>query len=191
MPQSEPKRLNTDLPGVVVVEPAVHGDARGYFFENFHLGKYRSLGIDAEFVQSNISHSAQGVLRGLHYQWPHPQSKLVSVLDGEVYDVAVDIRHGSPTFARWAAAMLTAANHRQLWIPEGFAHGFCVVSESALLSYQCTALYDPAADAGLRWDDAAIAIDWPIAAPVLSAKDQAAPFLADVSADRLPAYQPV
>jgi dTDP-4-dehydrorhamnose 3,5-epimerase len=182
------KRIDTDLAGVCVIEPVVHGDARGYFFESFHAGKYRALGIDARFVQSNVSRSARGVLRGLHYQWPHPQGKLVSVLDGEVYDVAVDIRRGSPTFGRWAAAMLTAGNHRQLWIPEGFAHGFCVVSDAATFMYQCTALYDPTADAGVRWNDAAIGIDWPVAAPLLSAKDEKSPFLAEVPADKLPAY---
>ena len=182
------KRIDTRLPGVCVVEPVVHGDARGYFFESFHAAKYAQLGIDAQFVQSNVSRSARGVLRGLHYQWPNPQGKLVSVLEGEVYDVAVDIRRGSPTFGRWEAAMLTAANHRQLWIPEGFAHGFCVVSEAATFMYQCTALYDPAADAGVRWNDAAIGIDWPVAEPVLSAKDEMAPFLAEVPADKLPPF---
>lgn len=182
------KRIDTRLPGVCVIEPVVHGDARGYFFESFHADKYKALGIDVHFVQSNVSRSARGVLRGLHYQWPNPQGKLVSVLDGEVYDVAVDIRRGSPTFGQWAAAMLTADNHRQLWIPEGFAHGFCVVSDAATFMYQCTALYDPAADAGVRWNDAAIGIDWPLAAPQLSAKDEKNPFLADVPEDKLPVY---
>jgi len=182
------KRIDTRLAGVAVVEPVVHGDARGYFFESFHADKYKALGIDVKFVQSNVSRSVRGVLRGLHYQWPNPQGKLVSVLDGEVYDVAVDIRRGSPTFGQWAAAMLTADNHRQLWIPEGFAHGFCVVSDAATFMYQCTALYDPAADAGVRWNDAAIGIDWPVAEPQLSAKDETNPFLADVPADKLPVY---
>jgi dTDP-4-dehydrorhamnose 3,5-epimerase len=181
------KRIDTNLPGVFVIEPVVHGDARGYFFECFHAEKYAELGIgDVQFVQSNVSRSTQGVLRGLHYQWPHPQGKLVTVLEGEVYDVAVDIRRGSPTFGQSEAAMLTAANHRQLWVPEGFAHGFCVVSEAATFMYQCTALYDPAADAGVRWNDAAIGIDWPVAEPLLSAKDRVSPFLADVPPDKLP-----
>ena len=182
------KRIDTNLPGVCVIEPVVHGDARGYFFESFHAAKYAELGIDVRFVQSNVSRSAKGVLRGLHYQWPNPQGKLVSVLEGEVYDVAVDIRRGSPTFGQWEAAMLTGENHRQLWIPEGFAHGFCVVSDAATFMYQCTALYDHAADAGVRWNDAAIGIDWPVAEPVLSAKDEQAPLLADVAADELPVY---
>jgi len=182
------KRIDTRIAGVCVIEPVVHGDARGYFFESFHAEKYKALGIDVHFVQSNVSRSARGVLRGLHYQWPNPQGKLVSVLDGEVYDVAVDIRRGSPTFGQWEAAMLTADNHRQLWIPEGFAHGFCVVSEAATFMYQCTALYDAEADAGVRWNDAAIGIDWPVAEPLLSAKDQQSPFLADVPPEKLPAY---
>ena len=186
--QSQLKRIDTRLAGVAVIEPVVHGDARGYFFESFHADKYKALGIDAVFVQSNVSRSARGVLRGLHYQWPHPQGKLVTVLDGEVYDVAVDIRRGSPTFGQWDAAMLTAENHRQLWIPEGFAHGFAVVSEGATFMYQCTALYDAAADAGVRWNDAAIAIDWPVAEPRLSAKDAQNPLLVDVPAERLPLY---
>jgi dTDP-4-dehydrorhamnose 3,5-epimerase len=130
------------------------------------------------------------VLRGLHYQWPNPQGKLVSVLEGEVYDVAVDIRVGSPTFGRWAAAILSDDNKRHFWIPEGFAHGFAVLSENATFTYQCTALYDRAADAGIRWNDAAIAIDWPLGAPVLSDKDSAAPFLADIAHDLLPPYRP-
>ncbi|HET7161842.1 MAG TPA: dTDP-4-dehydrorhamnose 3,5-epimerase [Rhodanobacteraceae bacterium] len=182
------KRIDTRLPGVCVIEPAVHGDARGYFFESFHAKKYAELGVDVRFVQSNVSRSARGVLRGLHYQWPNPQGKLVSVLDGEVYDVAVDIRRGSPTFGQWEAAMLTADNHRQLWIPEGFAHGFCVVSEAATFMYQCTALYDSQADAGVRWNDAMIGIDWPVAEPLLSGKDERAPLLADVAADKLPMH---
>ncbi|HEX7128848.1 MAG TPA: dTDP-4-dehydrorhamnose 3,5-epimerase, partial [Rhodanobacteraceae bacterium] len=152
--------------------------------------KYAALGIHARFVQSNVSRSARGVLRGLHYQWPHPQGKLVGVLEGEVYDVAVDIRRGSPTFGRWAAAMLSADNKRQFWIPEGFAHGFCVVSENATFVYQCTALYDRAADAGIRWNDARLAIDWPVADPLLSDKDKVAPFLADVPVEKLPPYLP-
>jgi dTDP-4-dehydrorhamnose 3,5-epimerase len=184
------KRIDTDLPGCCIVEPAVFGDARGYFYESFNAEKYAAIGIHARFVQSNVSRSARGVLRGLHYQWPNPQGKLVGVLEGEVYDVAVDIRRGSPTFGRWTAAMLTAENKRQFWIPEGFAHGFCVVSDYATFVYQCTALYDRAADAGVRWNDAELAINWPVADPLLSDKDKVAPFLADVPAERLPTYTP-
>ncbi|HET6632066.1 MAG TPA: dTDP-4-dehydrorhamnose 3,5-epimerase [Rhodanobacteraceae bacterium] len=180
------RRIDTDLPGVCVIEPQVHGDARGWFYESFHAGKFAEMGIEARFVQSNVSRSARGVLRGLHYQWPQPQGKLVSVLEGEVYDVAVDIRRGSPTFGRWAAAVLSGDNKRLFWVPEGFAHGFAVLSEMALFAYQCTALYDPQADAAIRWNDADIGIDWPLSEPQLSARDAAAPFLADVAPDRLP-----
>lgn len=183
------KIIKTDLPGCVVIEPAVHGDARGFFYESFNARRFAAAGLDLNFVQTNVSHSARGVLRGLHYQWPHPQGKLVNVLEGEVYDVAVDIRVGSPTFGRWAAAILSADNKRHFWVPEGFAHGFAVLSERATFTYQCTALYDGAADAGIRWNDADIAVDWPLAEPVLSEKDQRAPFLAGVPRDKLPVWR--
>jgi dTDP-4-dehydrorhamnose 3,5-epimerase len=182
--------VETALPGAFVIEPQVFGDARGFFYESYNEAKYREAGIDRRFVQSNVSRSAKGVLRGLHYQWPNPQGKLVSVLEGEVYDVAVDIRRGSPTFGRWVGVMLTTDNHRHFWVPEGFAHGFCVLSEFATFTYQCTALYDREGDAGIRWNDADIGIDWPVSAPLLSEKDTRAPFLKDVPADRLPALTP-
>jgi dTDP-4-dehydrorhamnose 3,5-epimerase len=183
------RRIDTDLPGVCVIEPQVFGDERGFFYESYNAAKFAELGLgELHFVQSNVSRSARGVLRGLHYQWPNPQGKLVQVLDGEVYDMAVDIRRGSPHFGRWAGVMLTAENKRQLWIPEGFAHGFAVVSEKATFCYQCTALYDRAADAGIRWNDADIAVDWPIGDPILSDKDARAPFLADVAPERLPPF---
>ncbi|MGH8124162.1 MAG: dTDP-4-dehydrorhamnose 3,5-epimerase [Rudaea sp.] len=181
------KLIETDLPGCFVIEPQAIGDARGFFYESFHAEKYKNAGLDLRFVQTNISRSAHGVLRGLHYQWPNPQGKLVSVLEGEVYDVAVDIRRGSPTFARWAAAVLSAGNKRHFWIPEGFAHGFAVLSDHATFVYQCTAPYDHASDAGIRWNDADIAVDWPLSAPLLSEKDQRTPFLREVPAERLPA----
>jgi dTDP-4-dehydrorhamnose 3,5-epimerase len=168
----------------------VFGDDRGFFYESYNKAAFAEAGISAEFVQSNVSRSARGVLRGLHYQWPHPQGKLVSVLEGEVYDVAVDIRRGSPTFGQSTGVMLTADNHRHFWIPEGFAHGFCVVSDFATFTYQCTALYDRAGDAGIRWNDAALAIDWPVSDPLLSNKDRATPFLHDVAAERLPVFVP-
>ncbi|MEO7063519.1 MAG: dTDP-4-dehydrorhamnose 3,5-epimerase [Dokdonella sp.] len=183
------KIIKTALPGCIVIEPTVHGDARGFFYESFHAERFAQAGLDLKFVQTNVSRSALGVLRGLHYQWPNPQGKLVSVLEGEVYDVAVDIRVGSPTFGRWAAAILSADNKRHFWVPEGFAHGFAVLSEHATFVYQCTAFYDRAADASIRWNDAALAIDWPIAVPSLSDKDRDAAFLADMSEDRLPQYR--
>jgi dTDP-4-dehydrorhamnose 3,5-epimerase len=182
------KFIPTTLPRCVVIEPVVHGDARGFFYESFNAQRFAQAGLSPRFVQTNVSRSARGVLRGLHYQWPHPQGKLVSVLEGEVYDVAVDIRVGSPTFGRWAAAWLTAANRRHFWIPEGFAHGFAVASDHATFVYQCTAHYDRATDAAVRWNDAGIAVDWPVAAPLLSDKDANAPFLADVPRERLPVY---
>jgi dTDP-4-dehydrorhamnose 3,5-epimerase len=184
------KIIETALPGAIVIEPQVFGDARGFFYESYNEAKYREAGIDHRFVQSNVSRSAKGVLRGLHYQWPNPQGKLVSVLEGEVYDVAVDIRRGSPTFGRWVGVMLTADNHRHFWVPEGFAHGFCVLSEFATFTYQCTVLYNREGDASIRWNDADIGIDWPVSAPLLSEKDTRAPFLKDVTADRLPALTP-
>lgn len=183
------KVIETDLPGCLVLEPRVFGDERGFFYESFNRDKFADIGLAPEFVQGNVSSSARGVLRGLHYQWPKPQGKLVSVLEGEVWDVAVDIRRGSPTFGRWAAAILSAQNKRHFWIPEGFAHGFVTLSERALFTYLCTATYDGEADAAIRWDDADLAIDWPVAEPLLSGKDGKAPFLAAVPGDRMPTYR--
>lgn len=184
------KVSETALPGALILEPQVFGDTRGFFYESYNKAKYVEAGITADFIQSNVSRSARGVLRGLHYQWPNPQGKLVSVLEGEVYDVAVDIRRGSPTFGQSVGTMLTAENHRHFWIPEGFAHGFCVLSEYATFAYQCTALYDARADAGIRWNDAALAIDWPLSEPLLSDKDRKTPLLADVAPERLPVFIP-
>ncbi|MBB5360814.1 dTDP-4-dehydrorhamnose 3,5-epimerase [Rhodanobacter sp. ANJX3] len=183
------KVIETTLPGALILEPQVFGDSRGFFYESYHQARYRDAGVLGDFVQTNVSRSAKGVLRGLHYQWPKPQGKLVSVLEGEVYDVAVDIRRGSPNFGQWVGVMLTADNHRHFWIPEGFAHGFCVLSEFATFTYQCTALYDPAADAGVRWNDADIGIDWPVSEPLLSDKDGKTPLLKDIADDRLPVFQ--
>lgn len=179
---------DTDLPGVTLIEPAVFGDERGFFYESFNQARFTAAGIDATFVQSNVSRSRRGVLRGLHYQWPNPQGKLVSVLEGEVYDVAVDIRPNSPTFRRHVGIVLSADNKRHLWIPPGYAHGFCVVSEHATFTYQCTTEYDRAADAAIRWNDETFAIDWPISDPELSEKDRKAPFLKDVAPGRLPEF---
>ncbi|MEI2456149.1 MULTISPECIES: dTDP-4-dehydrorhamnose 3,5-epimerase [Lysobacter] len=184
------KVIETDLPGCVVIEPQVFGDARGFFYESFNQDKLAAHGLNPRFVQGNVSSSARGVLRGLHYQWPNPQGKYVSVLEGEVWDVAVDIRRGSPHYGRWTAAVLSAENKRHLWIPEGFAHGFAVLSERAVFSYLCTHVYDAKADAGVRWDDPDLAIDWPVSEPGLSAKDAVAPRLKDIAEDRLPVYAP-
>ncbi len=182
------KIIATELPGVVLIEPRVFGDDRGYFFESFHAGRYADAGIRGPFVQDNISFSKRHVLRGLHIQNPNPQGKLVFVLQGEVVDVAVDVRTGSPTFGRWVAATLSSANRRQIWVPEGFAHGFCVTSEEALVCYKCTDVYNQAAEMSLIWNDPAIGITWPTGAPLLSAKDAAAPRLAEIDPARLVAY---
>ena len=184
------KITETDLPGVLVVEPRVFEDERGEFFEAWNQPRWAERGLDMGFVQSNVSRSLRGVLRGLHYQWPQPQGKLVSVLEGEVYDVAVDIRRGSPTFGASTAAVLSAGNRRQMWIPEGFAHGFVVLSESAVFQYLCTAAYLHEADAGIRWNDARLAIDWPHSDPLLSPKDARLPFLDEVPTERLPEFVP-
>lgn len=184
------KIIETKLPGAVVLEPAVFGDARGFFMETWNAERFGAHGLPTKFVQSNVSSSAKGVLRGLHYQWPRPQGKLVSVLQGEVLDVAVDIRRGSPTFGQWEAVILSEENKRQFWVPEGFAHGFAVLSDMAVFSYLCTDVYVKEADAGVRWNDPAIGVDWKIDAPLLSDKDTRAPLLADIVEDRLPVFVP-
>ncbi len=183
------KVIETDLPGCQVFEPRVFGDDRGWFYESFNADKLAPLGLDLQWKQGNVSSSAKGVLRGLHYQWPKPQGKLISVLDGEIWDVAVDIRRDSPTFGKWTAAVLNDVNKRHIWIPAGFAHGFAALSERAVVTYLCTETYDAAADANIRWDDPELAIDWPLGEPSLSPKDAAAPFLKDVPQDRLPPYR--
>ena len=183
------KVIETDLPGCIVFEPRVFGDDRGFFYESFNADKLAEHGLHMQWKQGNVSSSVKGVLRGLHYQWPKPQGKLVSVLQGEVWDVAVDIRRGSPTFGKWTAVVLSAENKRLFWIPEGFAHGFVALSESAVFTYLCTETYDAVADANIAWNDPQLAIDWPVARPSLSPKDAAAPILNDVPADRLPTFR--
>jgi len=183
--------IETGLPDCVIIEPKVHGDDRGFFYESWNASRFADRGLPARFVQHNVSRSAKGVLRGLHYQWPeNVQGKLASVLEGEVFDVAVDIRRGSPTFGRHASLVLSAENMRHLWIPEGFVHGFLTLSDSALFTYLCTAPYDSACDRSLRWNDPALAIDWPAVDMVLSAKDAAAPLLAEIPQELLPEYRP-
>lgn len=182
--------IETSLPGCVVVEPEVFGDDRGWFYESWNRKGFSEAGLDVQFVQGNVSGSSRGVLRGLHYQWPNPQGKLVSVLEGEVWDVAVDIRRGSPHFGRWTAVVLSAGNKRHFWIPEGFAHGFVVLSANAIFSYLCTAVFDAGADAAIRWNDPRLSIDWPVREPRLSARDATAPWLADVPQARVPVYRP-
>lgn len=181
--------IKTDLPGVLIIEPRVFGDARGFFIETWHQGKYADLGLPERFVQDNLSRSTKGVLRGLHYQHPQAQGKLVYVLDGEVFDVAVDVRVGSPTFGRWVGVTLSAENKRQMYVPPGFAHGFCVTSDSVLFAYKCTDFYNPKTEGSVCWNDPAIGIVWPIAQPSLSDKDRVAPLLKDVPRERLPLYE--
>ncbi len=183
------KITETELSGVLLIEPDVYGDARGYFLETWNQARYHELGIAAKFVQDNLSYSGRGVLRGLHFQNPNPQGKLVYVLQGEVFDVAVDIRGGSPTFGHWVGAPLSAKNKHQFYIPPGLAHGFCVTSETALFTYKCTDFYNPQADGSILWNDPDIAIDWPIDEPILAEKDRKAPTLNNLPTERLVPYQ--
>jgi len=178
--------LETGLDGVVIVEPSVHGDERGFFQESWKSSSYGAHGLPQAFAQGNISRSQNGVLRGLHYQYRQPQGKLVCVLEGRIFDVAVDVRPGSASFGHWAGVELSAQNHRQLYIPEGFAHGFIVLSESALFHYYCTTEYAPQFEVSIAWNDPDIGIAWPAQPGSISAKDREAPRLRDLPTERLP-----
>lgn len=182
------RSIETKLPGVLIIEPKVFGDVRGHFVETWNQVRYATAGIPGSFVQDNLSFSTKGVLRGLHFQNPSSQGKLVSVLQGEVFDVAVDIRFGSPTFGQWVGVNLSSDNKWQLYVPEGFAHGFYVTSETVLVTYKCTDFYDPKAEGGIRWDDPNIGIQWPQDIPVLSEKDRVYPLLEDIPTSQLPRY---
>jgi dTDP-4-dehydrorhamnose 3,5-epimerase len=173
------------LQGLLIIEPKVFGDARGFFLETWNRARYREAGLDADFVQDNISFSRRGILRGLHFQNPKPQGKLLQVLQGEVFDVAVDARRSSPTFGKWHGLMLSAENKQQFYIPPGFAHGFAVVSETALFHYKCTEFYSPEDEMTIRWDDPAIGIRWPIKEPLLSKRDAKGLSLHDTPPERL------
>jgi dTDP-4-dehydrorhamnose 3,5-epimerase len=179
--------LPTELPGVILVEPDVFRDERGFFLETYHVEKYRSGGIPGPFVQDSHSRSVHATLRGLHLQVGRPQAKLVRVVEGEIFDVAVDVRRGSPTFGRWVGITLSAENFRQCYVPAGFAHGFSVLSETAQVEYKCTEVYDRDSELGIAWDDPALAIQWPVRQPVLSDRDRNNPRLSLVK-DRLPAF---
>lgn len=182
--------IETELPGVLIVEPRVFGDERGFFLETWQQERYAAAGIPARMVQDNQSFSRRGVLRGLHIQHPQAQGKLVQVFQGEVFDVAVDLRRGSPSFGRWVGVTLSGEDKRQLWIPPGFAHGFLVTSETALFAYKCSDYYHPETELSLRWDDPEIGIRWPLQdPPELSKKDQEAPTLAQVPTERLPTIE--
>ena len=181
--------IQTDLPGVLIIEPRVFGDERGFFMETWQQNRYVDAGLPERFVQDNISFSRHGIMRGLHYQNPKGQGKLVYVLQGEVYDVAVDIRVGSPHFGRAVGVTLSAENKRQLYIPPGFAHGFCVTGDTALFVYKCTEFYNPDLEGCVRWDDPQIGIKWPLGAPILSEKDSVASLLVDIPREKLPLYE--
>lgn len=183
------KVFETKLPGVLVLEPEVFSDSRGSFMETWSKRRYEDAGIVEDFVQDNVSFSQKGVLRGLHYQFPHAQGKLIQVLCGEVFDVAVDIRVGSATFGKWVGEMLSGDNHRQLYIRPGFAHGFYVMSESAVFSYKCTDYYNREAESGIIWNDPELNIDWPGKEPLLSAKDMAYPSLKNIDSEKLPRFE--
>ena len=172
--------IQTKLANCVIIEPKVYGDDRGFFLETFQAERYATAGITLPFVQDNHSRSSKGVLRGLHFQKTKPQGKLVRVVRGEVYDVAVDIRLGSPTYGRWEAVVLSDDNKKQFWVPPGFAHGFVVISDSADFEYKCTDYYDPSDEGSLLWSDPDLNIPWPIDKPILSEKDAQAPLLANL-----------
>jgi len=182
------KIISTKLPGTLLIEPRVFSDGRGYFFESYHFERYSQHGIRDQFVQDNLSYSVKGTLRGLHYQSPHSQAKLVQVLSGEVFDVAVDIRSGSPAFGQWEGVLLSSENRRQFYIPKGFAHGFCVLSDTAIFSYKCDDFYAPDCEAGVLWSDPDLGIDWPVKAPVISEKDSLCPRLRDIPMEQLPVF---
>ena len=183
------KVIETVLPGVLIIEPKVFGDTRGFFLETFHKQRYKEAGTPAEgleFVQDNHSRSRKGVLRGLHFQLENPQGKLVSAGTGVVFDVAADVNPDSATYGRWVGVELSEENHRQLWIPPGYAHGFCVLSDVADFQYKCTALYHPQSDSGVLWSDPELAIAWPVENPILSEKDMALPRLSEAARSQLP-----
>lgn len=183
------KIIETEIPGLLIIEPRVFGDHRGFFMETYHARRYREAGLPERFVQDNHSRSRRGVLRGLHYQLIQPQGKLVGVARGEVFDVAVDIRCGSPTFGRWVGCILDDRDHRQFYVPPGFAHGFCVLSEEADFVYKCTDYYHPQSERGIIWNDPAIGIEWPALEVALSDKDARNPRLADMKPEDLFVYE--
>jgi len=179
----------TELDGVLIIEPHVFNDQRGYFFETYQRQRYGDAGIVTDFVQDNLSFSKKGTLRGLHYQHPHEQAKLVQVVQGEVFDVVVDIRYDSPTFGKWIGQYLSDENKKQLFVPEGFAHGFCVLSDTALFDYKCSDFYAPDCEGGILWSDPDVAIDWPLESPIVSDKDAKFSCLKDIAENLLPSYK--
>ncbi|MBW1892781.1 MAG: dTDP-4-dehydrorhamnose 3,5-epimerase [Deltaproteobacteria bacterium] len=180
------KVFSTALDGVLIIEPSVFPDNRGFFMETYNRDRYKAEGIETDFVQDNFSYSVQGTLRGLHYQFPHSQAKLVQVLDGAIFDVAVDIRRGSSTFGQWTGAQLSGENKRQFLIPEGFAHGFAVLSKTAMFTYKCSDFYSPECEKGVIWNDPDIGIEWPVTQPILSDRDKKLLFLKNIDQEYLP-----
>jgi len=176
---------DTSMEGVKLLEPDIFNDERGYFFESWNENQYRQFGLPQKFVQDNISSSKKGVIRGLHYQIPRPQGKLIFVLDGEIFDVVVDLRKKSPKFGTWYGVTLSDKRHQQLFVPAGFAHGFQVLNERATIQYKCTEFYSPSDEVGIRWDDPSLAIEWPVKEIVVSEKDRTLPLLEEISSDRL------
>jgi dTDP-4-dehydrorhamnose 3,5-epimerase len=183
------ERIQTSLPGVFELRPVIHRDSRGFFIETYHQAKLADLGIHDSFVQDNHSRSIQGILRGLHYQLHRPQAKLCRVIEGEAFDVAVDIRVGSPNFGKWTSVLLSAAQQNQMYVPAGFAHGFLALTESVQFLYKCDDYYLPSDEYGILWSDVDLAISWGIATPLLSLKDASNPRLGDVPRERLPQYR--
>jgi dTDP-4-dehydrorhamnose 3,5-epimerase len=183
------KLTETELEGVLIIEPSVYEDARGFFLETYHQNRYRELGIQSDFVQDNMSFSKKGTLRGLHFQHPHDQAKLVQVAKGTVFDVVVDIRRGSPFFGKWIGAYLSDEKNQQVFIPEGFAHGFCVISEYAVFIYKCSDFYAHECERGILWSDPDLDIKWPVENALVSEKDLKLPRLKDLATDRLPVYR--
>jgi dTDP-4-dehydrorhamnose 3,5-epimerase len=180
-----PRRIDTELPDIALIEPEVHGDERGFMVETFRADAWRELGVDTDFVQENHSRSGANILRGIHFQTSPGQAKLVRCSRGRIWDVVVDLRRDSPTYRRWEGHVLDDETHRQLYVPVGFGHGFCVLSEDADVTYKLSSYYDPATEAGIAWDDPDVAIEWPLADPMLSERDRSAPRLSEV-ADELP-----
>ena len=183
------KILPSSIPEILIIEASVFQDERGFFMETYQQRRYTEAGIESIFVQDNLSRSVRGTLRGLHYQVKHAQAKLIQVIEGTIFDVALDIRRGSPYFGQWTSAHLSDENKRQLFLPEGFAHGFCVLSESAQVVYKCTDFYTAEDEGGVLWSDPTLAIAWPISEPLLSEKDSLLPCLADIPPERLPVYE--
>ncbi len=182
------KIITTSIKGILIIEPLIFEDKRGYFMETYNQNRYNEFGIDKTFVQDNLSYSLKNTLRGLHFQIKHPQAKLIQVVSGEIFDVAVDLRPGSASFGKWTGIYLSDENKRQVFIPEGFAHGFCVLSEFALFCYKCSDFYAPDHEGGILWSDPDIGIEWPVETPIISDKDIQYQKLSDLTSEQLPSF---